>query len=74
MFSKIAIVSLFAGLVAGQAKPVGNPSGNPITRPVNEVCTSVKTPRETRCCGNAMHAPWNVENQTLTTTPDCPRL
>tara|TARA_R110002003_G_scaffold140_4_gene12785 strand:- start:2484 stop:2660 length:177 start_codon:yes stop_codon:yes gene_type:complete len=39
MFSKTAIVALFAGLAAAQHTPVGEPSGNPITRPLNEVCT-----------------------------------
>jgi len=42
MFSKIAIVTLFAGLVAGQATPVGEPSGNPITAPVNEIVPACK--------------------------------
>ncbi|KAF2029512.1 hypothetical protein EK21DRAFT_89751 [Setomelanomma holmii] len=42
MFSKTAIVALFAGLVAAQHTPVGNPSGNPITRPLNEVVPACK--------------------------------
>jgi len=42
MFSKTAIVALFAGLVAGQATPKGDPSGNPITRPLNEVVPACK--------------------------------
>jgi hypothetical protein len=42
MFAKTAIVALFAGLVAGQAKPVGEPTGNPITRPLNEIVPACK--------------------------------
>lgn len=42
MFSKTAIVALFAGLAAAQHTPVGEPSGNPITRPLNEVVPACK--------------------------------
>ncbi|KAF2822445.1 hypothetical protein CC86DRAFT_396694 [Ophiobolus disseminans] len=42
MFTKTAIVALFAGLVAGQAVPKGDPTGNPITRPLNEVVPACK--------------------------------
>ncbi|KAH7066266.1 Ser-Thr-rich glycosyl-phosphatidyl-inositol-anchored membrane family-domain-containing protein [Paraphoma chrysanthemicola] len=42
MFSKTAIVALFAGLAAAQRTPVGEPSGNPITRPLLEVVPACK--------------------------------
>ncbi|KAH6882580.1 GPI anchored serine-threonine rich protein [Alternaria rosae] len=38
MYSKVSIITFFAGLAAAQIHaPVGEPSGNPITRPLNEV-------------------------------------
>ena len=53
MFSKTAIIALFAGLVAGQATPKGEPMGNPITRPLNEVCFSSRTHcAKSRCRSN----------------------
>jgi hypothetical protein len=42
MFSKTAIVALFAGLAAAQHAPVGEPKGNPITRPLTEIVPACK--------------------------------